>query len=200
VRSPARLAGERLQRNVQFELFWHYGRFSGPRRGHARDREWSRAKPGVRFYGFCERQVTFNASRSPGCAFTVGSVGNYSIAFNSISPPSSGRLGHDGIPLFSASGPYDNWYSAAPLYFPTDSPHATATSSRTPTGSRTLTSSAEMTTPVDSPDSGGSVNLVVIIVPIAVVVLVLTGAIAFCLHRRRRRLADSSYQRISKRF
>jgi hypothetical protein len=31
-----------------------------------------------------EREVAFNASRAKGCAFTVGSVGNYSIAFSAI--------------------------------------------------------------------------------------------------------------------
>jgi hypothetical protein len=99
--------------------------------------------------GTFERELTFNRSRSQGCAFTVDTVGNYSIFFSANSPPLAGRLGHDGITWFLAAGAYDNFYSATPLYFPSESAPPTSRHTPAPTGtiSATIhaTSSREMT-------------------------------------------------------
>jgi hypothetical protein len=100
-----------------------------------------------------EREVMFNGSRSRGCAFTVGSVGSYRIFFSSVWRPLRGRLAHDGILLLSASGAYDSYYSADPIYLPTESPAASLTPKPTATGSRTLTLSA---TPSSSPKLSSS--------------------------------------------
>jgi hypothetical protein len=104
--------------------------------------------------GRLERDLIFDGSRSQGCAFTVGSVGNYSIFFNSISPRLSGQLLHDGLFSFFAAGGWDNLYSAVPFYSPEGSaPRSTiprtVTSSETPP----LTSNQTMT-----PTSSGSIT------------------------------------------
>jgi hypothetical protein len=97
--------------------------------------------------GGSERQLIFDSTRSRGCAFTVGSVGNYSIFFSSAVPSLSGRLGHDDVFSFFAADPYDNLYSAVPFDFSTESAPASATNSYTPTSTQTATrpSSEKMT-------------------------------------------------------
>jgi hypothetical protein len=160
-----------------------------------------------------ERELIFNASRSRGCAFTVGGIGNYSIFYNSTSPPSQGRLGHDGLLFFSVSGPYDNVYSAVPVSFGTAtssetiavtpgpgmtaslSPEKTSVVTRTSTGPRTATSSEEMTaTPDDSKASEGNGMRVALIVVSIVVVLALAVAFAVWWYRRNRKLQDLKYE------
>jgi hypothetical protein len=89
-----------------------------------------------------ERELTFDANRSRGFAFTVDSVGNYSIIFNSLPPESSGRLGHDGVLSFFASDPSDNLYSEVRYYFRTESPHLSATIPLTPTSAKTMTATS----------------------------------------------------------
>jgi hypothetical protein len=86
------------------------------------------------------REVQFDGNRSRGCAFSVNSVGNYSVSFESIEswiPHFSGFLGHDGIPLFSANDLNDNFYSSV-IVLPanataTSTPFPTAAISGTPT-------------------------------------------------------------------
>jgi hypothetical protein len=56
--------------------------------------------------------VFFDGSRAHGCAFSVGSVGNYTINFTSGLGVSSGRLEHDGIFLFAADVLGDNFFPA----------------------------------------------------------------------------------------
>jgi hypothetical protein len=79
-----------------------------------------------------ERELIFNASRSRGCAFTVNSVGNYSIFFRSVSPESNGRLEHDGMAVFAASGDFDNFYSNVQGVLPALTGTSSADMTRTP--------------------------------------------------------------------
>jgi hypothetical protein len=158
-----------------------------------------------------ERELIFNASHSQGCAFTVGGIGNYSIFFNSSSPPSQGRLGHDGLLFFSVFGPYDHVYSAVPVSFGTTtssetiavtpgmtaslSPEKTSAVTLTSTAPRTATSSDEMTaTPDDSKSSEGNGMRVALIVGSMVVVLALAVAFAVWWYRRNRKLQDLKYE------
>jgi hypothetical protein len=173
-----------------------------------------------------ERELIFNATRSRGCAFTVGSLGNYSIFFKSASPPSSGRLEHDGIQSFFAAGPYDTLYSAAPVNFPSESVHATATGSHTPPSTQALTPTSAKT-PTSQPASlpprrtmtrpssqtmtstisdampprseGDGISPAVIVVPIIVAILALAATVAVCWHRRRR-LTEEEYQSMNESF
>jgi hypothetical protein len=93
-----------------------------------------------------ERQVVFNAS-SQGCAFTVGDVGNYSVAFESVSPPLSGQLGHgDAITSFSVTDEADNIYWTVPYWFATESPAATATPPQSPTATQNISLTATQNT------------------------------------------------------
>jgi hypothetical protein len=81
-----------------------------------------------------EREVEFNASRSRGCAFSVSSIGEYSILFSSAEPEMSGYLVHDGIGFFAATKRSDNLYSSVQLSYPTNTPpRSRATDSPSPT-------------------------------------------------------------------
>jgi hypothetical protein len=56
---------------------------------------------------------------------------------------------------------------------------------------------SEGTTPSNE---GGGVNVVVIVVPIIVGVLVLSVVIGICWYRRRQRMDDSKFERLSESF
>jgi hypothetical protein len=81
-----------------------------------------------------EREVVFNALGSRGCAFSVGSIANYSILIRSTEPELNGRLVHDGIPSFSASGPSDTVYSNVQLFYASHTPKQSLHASPTATG------------------------------------------------------------------
>jgi hypothetical protein len=162
-----------------------------------------------------ERELIFDSGRSRGCAFTVGSIGNYSIFFSSISPESSGQLRHDGVATFFAAGGFDNFYSNVQVLVqptasqamtrtpsdsiarskseagrPTASEAIAATPSETivapPSGSPRFTPS-ESGLPDNSTGSGRGVNVAAIVVPIVVVVLVTVIAVLACRHWRHKR-------------
>jgi hypothetical protein len=148
--------------------------------------------------GGFERELVFDRTRSRGCAFTVGSVGNYSIFFSSASPPLRGRLWHDGLFSFFAGDPYHDLYSAVPFYFSTES----ASSLATPTSSATPPSTPSGTrAPVGPPGSERrGIPTAVIVVPIVVVVLVISVTVLVWLYRRHRQVSDSEYQSVNESF
>jgi hypothetical protein len=162
-----------------------------------------------------ERELLFDSSHSRGCAFTVGSVGNYNIFFSSSSPESSGRLGHDGIVSFFAASPSDNFFSNIHSVFQTPTRSRTnrqssdATKSMTPTSTEPITptstesmarTSSELTTPVDSQGSGGSGVNPAVIVPIVVVILAILVLVVVWRRRRPKSLSDSEYRSVTESF
>jgi hypothetical protein len=83
------------------------------------------------------QQIAFNKSRSRGCAFSVGSVGNYSIRFTSELPRLQGLLHHNGDFDFSADAERDTLYLNVD-YLPdaTLPPTSSSTAQFTPMDSR----------------------------------------------------------------
>jgi hypothetical protein len=81
--------------------------------------------------GHIEREVIFDRGRAQGCAFSVGSMGDYYILFRSQTPGVVGRLHHNYTYPFGADLSGDNFFSVADyLLLPTigtDTPTATAT-------------------------------------------------------------------------
>jgi hypothetical protein len=80
-----------------------------------------------------EREVIFNGLRARGCAFSVGSPGNYSILIRSTEPEFRGRLVHDGIPSFLVSESSDSFYSRVGVIHLAQTPRPTPPSSPTET-------------------------------------------------------------------
>jgi hypothetical protein len=81
-----------------------------------------------------EREFVFDGNRAQGCAFSVGSVGNYGIGFSSNSGAVVGRLHHDSNTSFDASIEGDNFFSTVDYVRPTTTPRATKTPGLTRTG------------------------------------------------------------------
>jgi hypothetical protein len=103
-----------------------------------------------------EREVEFNGSCSRGCAFSVSSIGNYSVEFRSTDPEFAGRFLHGGSQSFAAAEPSDNFYSDVQLLSTTHRPSSTPRPSPTATSSPppSLTASASplpSLTPIRSP-------------------------------------------------
>jgi hypothetical protein len=65
---------------------------------------------GERNETWVERQMIFNANRSQGCAFSVQSVGNYTVTLDTAFPKWAGRLRHNGSSSFSVSDLVDNFF------------------------------------------------------------------------------------------
>jgi hypothetical protein len=78
-----------------------------------------------------EREVEFHSNRSRGCAFSVKSIGNYSLLFRSIEHELNGRLAHDGIHSFSASSLSDNLFAKVTFSHPTPTPLPSPSASQT---------------------------------------------------------------------
>jgi cobalamin biosynthesis Mg chelatase CobN len=157
-----------------------------------------------------ERELLFNASRSRGFALTVSSAGSYRISFNSSSPESRGRLGHDGVFSFSSLGPFDNFYAnvsalldASPTPSPASTDLATQSSGRTSlvTQSRSETdmptqspSRTSVPTPPDS--QGDGVPVAAIVVPIVGVVLIVGIVVGVWWYRRRAKGAPTTFESV----
>jgi hypothetical protein len=162
-----------------------------------------------------EREVIFDGGRSRGCAFTVDSVANYTISFQSVSPASSGRLEHGRVSSFFAAGLYDNLYSADAFLFATESIHSSAPNSATPASSNpntltpsetttattargsssremTATSSSHMPTPQES--DANEMKVAAIVVSVAAALVVLVTAVVWCLCRSGHRWNDARSQ------
>jgi hypothetical protein len=96
--------------------------------------------------GGFEREVIFNGTRANGLAFSVGSLGNYSISFRSVLPGVVGRLHHNESFAFNADLLGDNFFSFAEYLLlptlPTESHTATesppSSAPRTPSVTETL--------------------------------------------------------------
>jgi hypothetical protein len=89
----------------------------------------------------------FNGTRAQGFAFSVGSIGGYSIDFKSLLPGVVGRLRHDESFSFDAALPEDNFFPitddvlfATPTPTPTPTPRPSTTPTPTPTPVPTDTS------------------------------------------------------------
>jgi hypothetical protein len=63
----------------------------------------------------CNRSFTINSSHIRGIAFSVPSLGNYSISYAASLPRQSGYLFHDSINTFAALFDNDTFYSKASL-------------------------------------------------------------------------------------
>jgi hypothetical protein len=73
--------------------------------------------------GTFEREVIFNGTRSRGCAFSVGAVGNYSVSFEMVLSGVVGRLRQNGSLSFGAGLRGDNFFPIADFaLLPTRSP------------------------------------------------------------------------------
>jgi hypothetical protein len=141
--------------------------------------------------GGFERELIFDGTRSRGCAFSVGSVGNYSIFFSSAAPPLRGQLEHDRLFSFVAADPYDTLYSAVPLYFATESVPASATALATPTSTATRPG---------TPREGRGIVTAVIVVPIVVLALAISVIVLLWWYRRHRQVGDEEYQSVNESF
>jgi hypothetical protein len=63
--------------------------------------------------------IVFDATPFRGCAFSVRSIGNYTVFFESAVPAASGVLAHDEIGSFAADESSDNFYLAVHVLEPT---------------------------------------------------------------------------------
>jgi hypothetical protein len=86
-----------------------------------------------------ERELILDKSRFEGCAFSVRSVGNYSLSFRRGEPGEDVviRLHHNGSLSFNADVQGDNFFPSADLLVPTLTPATSAmatTSFTTPFG------------------------------------------------------------------
>jgi hypothetical protein len=85
-----------------------------------------------------EQIVVYDSGRSEGCAFSVSSLGNYTITFESLSTGESGDLRHDGSVLFAADVDSDNLYSPVD-YLPFHTAFETETPTPPPTSTQEMT-------------------------------------------------------------
>jgi hypothetical protein len=83
-----------------------------------------------------EGGVVFDGSVLRGCAFSIKSVGNYSISFLSASAELFGRLVHNASLTFSVDGLWDNFFSDVNIYW-MRSPTPMSSSTPTPMAART---------------------------------------------------------------
>jgi hypothetical protein len=92
-----------------------------------------------------QRGVLFNSDRALGCAFSVPSIGNYTISFESASPGVNGQLHRNGTFVFEADKQAETLYYDVEYWLdPTPRATSTPSESRTPPKSSTPT---EISTP-----------------------------------------------------
>jgi hypothetical protein len=89
------------------------------------------------------RTALFDGIRSRGCAFSVPSLGNHTISFESVAGASTGSLEKAGVRSFAATAVHDNFYSEVSLAIPPQSPSVSGSPEATP--KPTLTATAAFT-------------------------------------------------------